>query len=170
MTKGQPKDGVDNGNGGRQTLDGDGGSNSRRVLRSATRANRADQAGEEKESKVERPAKRTKRQAPRKRALSSKPTRDAARAKHTKTSDLSVVSPGRSGAKSETEGDGKIDESTKGQKTTQYWLMKAEPDSRLEKGIDVAFSIDHLRDAKEPEGWDGEIPSGLCGFSEYGAD
>ncbi|KAL2870237.1 PUA-like domain-containing protein [Aspergillus lucknowensis] len=36
-----------------------------------------------------------------------------------------------------------------------YWLMKAEPDSRLEKGVDVKFSIDDLRDAKEPEPWDG---------------
>ncbi|KAL3466005.1 PUA-like domain-containing protein [Aspergillus heterothallicus] len=36
-----------------------------------------------------------------------------------------------------------------------YWLMKAEPDTRLEKGIDVKFSIDDLRDAKEPEPWDG---------------
>ena len=43
------------------------------------------------------------------------------------------------------EGDGK-----------QYWLMKAEPDSRLEKGVDVKFSIDDLMNAKAPEGWDGE--------------
>ena len=38
----------------------------------------------------------------------------------------------------------------------QYWLMKAEPDSRLEKGVDVKFSIDDLMNAEEPEGWDGE--------------
>lgn len=37
----------------------------------------------------------------------------------------------------------------------QYWLMKAEPDSRVENGVDVKFSIDDLRNAKEPEGWDG---------------
>ncbi|KAL2835755.1 PUA-like domain-containing protein [Aspergillus pseudoustus] len=36
-----------------------------------------------------------------------------------------------------------------------YWLMKAEPDSRMEKGVDVKFSIDDLRDAEEPEPWDG---------------
>ncbi|CEL10765.1 Putative AT DNA binding protein [Aspergillus calidoustus] len=36
-----------------------------------------------------------------------------------------------------------------------YWLMKAEPESRLDKGVDVKFSIDDLRDAKEPEPWDG---------------
>jgi predicted RNA-binding protein with PUA-like domain len=35
-----------------------------------------------------------------------------------------------------------------------YWLMKAEPESRLEKGVDVKFSIDDLaRVEKEP--WDG---------------
>lgn len=37
----------------------------------------------------------------------------------------------------------------------QYWLMKAEPESRLENGVDVKFSIDDLMRAEEPEGWDG---------------
>ena len=36
-----------------------------------------------------------------------------------------------------------------------FWLMKAEPESRIEKGTDVKFSIDDLEAAKEPEGWDG---------------
>ncbi|KAL4796786.1 DUF55-domain-containing protein [Aspergillus venezuelensis] len=36
-----------------------------------------------------------------------------------------------------------------------FWLMKAEPESRIEKGKDVKFSIDDLRNAKEPEPWDG---------------
>ncbi|KAL4929137.1 EVE domain-containing protein [Aspergillus undulatus] len=36
-----------------------------------------------------------------------------------------------------------------------YWLMKAEPESRFEKGKDVKFSIDDLRNAQEPEPWDG---------------
>lgn len=36
-----------------------------------------------------------------------------------------------------------------------YWLMKAEPDSRIEKGKDVKFSIDDLKVATAPEGWDG---------------
>lgn len=36
-----------------------------------------------------------------------------------------------------------------------YWLMKAEPESRMEKGVDVKFSIDDLRAATEPEPWDG---------------
>lgn len=36
-----------------------------------------------------------------------------------------------------------------------YWLMKAEPESRLENGIDVKFSIDDLRAREAPEPWDG---------------
>ena len=38
-----------------------------------------------------------------------------------------------------------------------YWLMKAEPESRLEKGIDVKFSIDDLAANEEPEPWDGKL-------------
>ena len=38
-----------------------------------------------------------------------------------------------------------------------YWLMKAEPDSRMEKGKDVKFSIDDLMNAPEPEAWDGKF-------------
>lgn len=40
----------------------------------------------------------------------------------------------------------------------QYWLMKAEPESRIENGVDVKFSIDDLAAKKEPEPWDG-MPS-----------
>lgn len=39
-----------------------------------------------------------------------------------------------------------------------YWLMKAEPESRIEKGKDVKFSIDDLEACQEPEGWDGKFP------------
>ena len=43
---------------------------------------------------------------------------------------------------------------------TSFWLMKAEPDSRIEKNangndVDVKFTIDMLRDCAEPEPWDG---------------
>lgn len=34
--------------------------------------------------------------------------------------------------------------------------MKAEPESRLEKGVDVKFSIDDLAAAETPEPWDGK--------------
>lgn len=36
-----------------------------------------------------------------------------------------------------------------------YWLMKAEPETRMENGVDVRFSIDDLRAKTVPEGWDG---------------
>ncbi|GAB1318138.1 PUA-like domain-containing protein [Madurella fahalii] len=36
-----------------------------------------------------------------------------------------------------------------------YWLMKAEPESRFENGVDVKFSIDDLAAKAEPEPWDG---------------
>lgn len=38
-----------------------------------------------------------------------------------------------------------------------YWLMKAEPETRYENGIDVRFSIDDLRAKTKPEGWDGKL-------------
>jgi hypothetical protein len=37
----------------------------------------------------------------------------------------------------------------------RYWLMKAEPNSRIENGIDVKFSIDDLAAKTVPEPWDG---------------
>jgi len=37
----------------------------------------------------------------------------------------------------------------------QYWLMKAEPESRIEKGKDIKFSIDDLASKGVPEPWDG---------------
>jgi len=40
----------------------------------------------------------------------------------------------------------------------QYWLMKAEPESRLESGHDIKFSIDDLASKTEPEPWDGTWP------------
>ncbi|KAK4674990.1 hypothetical protein QC764_502200 [Podospora pseudoanserina] len=36
-----------------------------------------------------------------------------------------------------------------------YWLLKAEPESRYENGVDVKFSIDDLAAKTEPEPWDG---------------
>lgn len=40
--------------------------------------------------------------------------------------------------------------------------MKAEPESRLEKGKDIKFSIDDLAAKTEPEPWDGK--SAICRF------
>jgi hypothetical protein len=38
----------------------------------------------------------------------------------------------------------------------RYWLMKAEPESRIEGEYDVKFSIDDLMAAETPVPWDGE--------------
>ncbi|TLS23215.1 uncharacterized protein PpBr36_06461 [Pyricularia pennisetigena] len=55
---------------------------------------------------------------------------------------------------------GNISESTEdvagtGDGNRQYWLMKAEPEPRFERGVDVSFSIDDLAAKSEPEPWDG---------------
>ncbi|EPE02609.1 at dna binding protein [Ophiostoma piceae UAMH 11346] len=49
----------------------------------------------------------------------------------------------------------KSTESAEPASARQYWLLKAEPETRLENGIDVRFSIDDLRSKTEPEPWDG---------------
>ena len=49
------------------------------------------------------------------------------------------------------------DESEEEDSNRSYWLMKAEPESRFEKGVDVKFSIDDLRAATEPEPWNGGL-------------
>lgn len=43
------------------------------------------------------------------------------------------------------------------QPSRSYWLMKAEPETRIEKGKDVKFSIDDLRACEKPAGWDGGV-------------
>lgn len=50
----------------------------------------------------------------------------------------------------------------------QYWLLKAEPETRLENGVDVRFSIDDLAAKTTPEPWDGEY-SVLVRNTEDGA-
>jgi hypothetical protein len=50
-------------------------------------------------------------------------------------------------------------ESETSPKGRQYWLLKAEPEARLEKGHDISFSIDDLAAKKEPEPWDGKCQS-----------
>jgi hypothetical protein len=47
------------------------------------------------------------------------------------------------------------DKDTASTSEPSFWLCKAEPESRIEKGIDVKFSIDDLKNATEPEPWSG---------------
>lgn len=41
--------------------------------------------------------------------------------------------------------------------TLAYWLMKSEPESRIEKGVDVKFSIEDLENADGAVVWDGIV-------------
>ena len=56
----------------------------------------------------------------------------------------------------------------KGENGRSYWLMKAEPDSRFEKGVDVKFSIDDLKEKSEPEAWDGKSLVPIFLYSQPG--
>ncbi|XP_012917598.1 thymocyte nuclear protein 1 isoform X3 [Mustela putorius furo] len=54
-----------------------------------------------------------------------------------------------------------------GKNLSSYWLMKSEPESRLEKGVDVKFSIEDLKaEPKQTACWDGvrnyQFTNGLC--------
>ena len=68
-------------------------------------------------------------------------------------SDVSVEIPSKKAVQAAAEPDDEDDDEGE----TSYWLMKAEPDTRMEKGRDVKFSIDDLKNAQEPEVWDGEF-------------
>lgn len=54
--------------------------------------------------------------------------------------------------------DAATDGSTSTDVEKNYWLLKAEPETRLENGVDVRFSIDDLAAKTEPEPWDGRLP------------
>ncbi|KAL8907741.1 MAG: hypothetical protein Q9207_001224 [Kuettlingeria erythrocarpa] len=85
------------------------------------------------------------------RSVARAATRAAHRQSSSSVSEVSI--PVRENKKTEVaEDEASEDDESDG---PSYWLMKAEPDSRIEKGKDVRFSIDDLKDATEPEAWDG---------------
>ena len=99
-------------------------------------------------SSISTPKKTTKKSAQRKKADS----KTGSSVKRPRSSNVSVNVPS---PKDEVpEDDEKADDEAEDD-GPNYWLMKAEPESRIEKGKDVKFSIDDLRAAVEPEGWDG---------------
>ncbi|KAI9797678.1 MAG: hypothetical protein M1833_005339 [Piccolia ochrophora] len=61
----------------------------------------------------------------------------------------------RTKAKVDEDEDAKNATSSEGEDAEQYWLMKAEPEMRIEDGVQVSYSIDELQNAKAPEPWDG---------------
>lgn len=76
---------------------------------------------------------------------------DASAPKKTKSRSTGTVKP-NGAADLSTE---KADAGQNGRSGRSYWLMKAEPESRIVKGEDVKFSIDDLQAANKPEPWDG---------------
>ena len=99
-------------------------------------------------SKPVSPERRIKGQSPKEAAVPKEET--APKHNHHRQVNVSIDVPTR--AKSEADQDPEGEEDTDG---PSYWLMKAEPESRIEKGKDVKFSIDDLQAATTPEGWDG---------------
>ncbi|XP_058400763.1 thymocyte nuclear protein 1 isoform X3 [Diceros bicornis minor] len=72
--------------------------------------------------------------------------------KHTKTKN-----PGEASAKVKNSSPQKTSAFKNCEKNlSSYWLMKSEPESRLEKGVDVKFSIEDLKaEPKQTACWDG---------------
>jgi len=96
-------------------------------------------------SKIAKPAKARKGRKGTKKAF---PGDDAQKSRSSNIS-VAVPTPHDETSEDENADDEAEDDGPK------YYLMKAEPGSRIEKGKDVKFSIDDLRAATEPEGWDG---------------
>ena len=49
-----------------------------------------------------------------------------------------------------------IDDNEESNEERNYWLLKAEPETRITNGVDVKFSIDDLAAKTGPEPWDGK--------------
>ncbi|XP_032953077.1 thymocyte nuclear protein 1 isoform X4 [Rhinolophus ferrumequinum] len=89
---------------------------------------------------------------PRKRlAGAAKPDRKGPAGKRTKTKN-----PGEASTKVKNSSPQTSTSQNCGKNLSKYWLMKSEPESRLEKGVDVKFSIEDLKaQPKQIAGWDG---------------
>lgn len=82
----------------------------------------------------------------------SKTKKAKANSSERRQSDISIQIPSESKNSTQYEEDDEPEDVN----GPSYWLMKAEPESRMEKGKDVKFSIDDLKNASQPEAWDGE--------------
>ncbi|KAK4178938.1 PUA-like domain-containing protein [Triangularia setosa] len=96
----------------------------------------------EETGKDERVSKKSRPSRAKPEAVTKKPSTPAKKAieKATKRDETKKASPSLA-----------AEESTE----KNYWLMKAEPETRYENGVDVKFSIDDLAAKTEPEPWDG---------------
>lgn len=71
------------------------------------------------------------------------------------STEVPVANQGKKRGKEESNHEAGDDDEDEDASGISYWLMKAEPESRMEKGKDVKFSIDDLAARTEPEAWDG---------------
>ncbi|KAM3070006.1 hypothetical protein ACMFMG_003958 [Clarireedia jacksonii] len=101
---------------------------------------------EEAEFVDTKPATKTKREAAKKKQIQKV---EESNYSHPPTSAVNSAKPIKSAESNST------NSSSTESPARQYWLMKAEPESRLEKGHDIKFSIDDLEAKTEPEPWDG---------------
>lgn len=89
---------------------------------------------------------------------SKEPNDVSAKVTKSKAPKKSAKAGGKAATRIEPEGEfveGLTQPEEQGASDFQYWLMKAEPETRIEKGVDVAYPIDKLMAATEPEPWDG---------------
>ncbi|EJT75641.1 thymocyte nuclear protein 1 [Gaeumannomyces tritici R3-111a-1] len=77
-------------------------------------------------------------------------------AKKSSTASRTQAKPSSAAEKKDASSNGGTEtQGTADREERRYWLMKAEPETRLENGHDVSFSIDDLASKTVPEPWDG---------------
>ncbi|KAL8289503.1 hypothetical protein RB600_004777 [Gaeumannomyces tritici] len=77
-------------------------------------------------------------------------------AKKSSTASRTQAKPSSAAEKKDASSNGGTEtQGTADREERRYWLMKAEPETRLENGHDVSFSIDDLASRTVPEPWDG---------------
>ena len=118
---------------------------------SATEENHVKGKAASKNAKVLKVKKSSKKE-PAVTEPASKPKKAKANSSERRQSDISIQIPSESKNSTQLEEDDELEDVN----GPSYWLMKAEPESRMEKGKDVKFSIDDLKNASQPEAWDGE--------------
>ncbi|KAI0891016.1 DUF55-domain-containing protein [Annulohypoxylon nitens] len=107
-------------------------------------------AGKLKSAEADAPQSSKAKQGSLSKKLESKSSLESTKTKTTAKTKTKGKDATQSSSVSKTEAEKAPDSSEK-----SYWLMKAEPESRIERGVDVKFSIDDLKSRTEPEPWDG---------------
>ncbi|KAK3385978.1 PUA-like domain-containing protein [Podospora didyma] len=112
----------------------------------------AESKAEEPDSEPEEPPAKKSRRQPTLRKSPEIPTKARGKAK---TAAAPVTASAKAKAKAAPAESATVTASSDDSEEKNYWLLKAEPESRFENGVDVRFSIDDLAAKKKPEPWDG---------------